>query len=1642
MRSARKLSKQQQEYFKDSKAVDDKGNLITVYHTTTNEGKQFNEFNPVGTDYYRFGDQVVNYYTDSKDMSGSYANQDYVMADTKKITSMKEVEDYIKTMNILGWGSQYNYELVEEDGKYKLVDNSKMPNSDKTRRQIYDEANEYKKSLSKKELNQFKDMFEHSSDFTSDGRFNIDSYLKSRGYEFGSEEDKIAQKYLNIDNKNAEESGIYWDVIMRNAKYHTKKTFDSKEDLFRNIKSLGSSSSKRQYEGYVNITNPYVVDAEKRNWNQVVSQSNDFIDELDERVPDDVKNNLTRLYRESENKSAEAREEFNILENTIRGMWNSAVDEDIKKVNEIVKKVGYNEIEEIINDTPMGVMNVNGWYNLADVLKEQNLIGDSTSKLIIDDFKLPDYLKDYIKENYTKEIPIHQLYTTDITKLLKQLDRNTTLKDIYNKNQQKYLEFDKYRMPNSYFLEELQKEGNNYLGNELEDMFETRAEIYSPEQVGEEIAQAASVGFSKPELIRLWGTSKTTNDVVKEVIASNKDGKTNYDGVIIKNVYDYGGKSEISKTSNDLYVTFNSNQFKAVDNTTPTTDEDIRYSKDNSTWREYLEKEFPNQGTRTNLRDINEKNKPKKVEDTTKQEKPKKEVKKSFLNSKEQQELEGLKAVEETGLGLTEKEQARMEELEQKSKGITKKYPDLKTNNKYEDIKSIYGKYKDSQISTENNKVLKDAKEFIKANNQGRRTIQEWKQIAEYIGSNAKINSSQDLQKLAMETWFESKPNNASNLNRQGKKYIPFAVQDWVNEVYKGAGVGTEVKLSLEEGTDSKGNKIDLKPTEKDTYERVNTPKTKEVMPKEDFENKTVKIGDKSVSNFYSNITEKSKFITLENREKLKNNENLKYYDAITNKETLQDAMEKLNKNPEDTIGEFLTKDKFTPEDVATGWILIKRYQDAGNFENMSKIIEKMRDQGTKAGQTVQMYGILQRLTPEGMEYYAQKQLDNAYNKFVENKSKKQIEKFANDFTLTAEEHQFIKDTMEKVQTLEDEDAKKVEVAKIIRMLSDKLPPERGQRLKAWMRISMLGNPKTQVRNVVGNAIIQPVNWVGDIFSSKIDKALAKKTGVRTKGTTDFGALTKGSIKGFKDSVRDAKLGIDTRDINLNRFEENIGAKPFYEGHKSKALNKGAKALNKVNQVLGNVMSGGDRVFYQGIYENSLKNQMKLNKVTTPTQEMIDIATQEALQRTWNDSNTYTKSVLQIRNAMNKLNFKGYGLGDVLIPFAKTPANLTKAIVDYSPLGLVRSIVQDGKNFKNSLENGQYNAQLQHKFADSLGKGFAGSLLYVAAYALAKAGMITGKSDDDKDVANFMRNTLGIQPYSVKIGNKSFTYDWAQPIAAPFAIVSDFKRLSEQENRDLASLIETATSSASNILLEQSFLSSIQDVFNSYEGPSAAIKKQIEDLPARATPTFFKQIADMVDSKSRQTYVKGDAKETVKNKVQVKLPGASTELTSQRDTLGREIEKYGGDENKLKYAFNVFLNPANTNKGEVSEAAEEIYKVYQETGDKTIMPRQVGYSESIGGQTRNLTAEERNELQRVSGELVEENVKALVDSSKYQNMSSEDKAAVINGIVNYSFNKAKSEVFDVPISNVYKTADKKQQAGYSIADYYIDRVSR
>lgn len=70
------LSRQQQNYFKDSKIRDDEGNLIVCYHGTPNPG--FDEFNPKNSKSqfgnYKFGSYNVNYFTKDKDSARSYTN--------------------------------------------------------------------------------------------------------------------------------------------------------------------------------------------------------------------------------------------------------------------------------------------------------------------------------------------------------------------------------------------------------------------------------------------------------------------------------------------------------------------------------------------------------------------------------------------------------------------------------------------------------------------------------------------------------------------------------------------------------------------------------------------------------------------------------------------------------------------------------------------------------------------------------------------------------------------------------------------------------------------------------------------------------------------------------------------------------------------------------------------------------------------------------------------------------------------------------------------------------------------------------------------------------------------------------------------------------------------------------------------------------------------------------------------------------------------------------------------------------------------------------------------------------------------------------------------------------------------------------
>lgn len=1021
-----------------------------------------------------------------------------------------------------------------------------------------------------------------------------------------------------------------------------------------------------------------------------------------------------------------------------------------------------------------------------------------------------------------------------------------------------------------------------------------------------------------------------------------------------------------------------------------------KYSQNNSLWQAHLEKNYKSNGTRTYFDDI--------------------KLKGNLIlksNTRYSENLNSNKPDDNLKVLIDSKTQKELNKLDAELTDIKKKYTKLYPNDK---------KQRDSKIKGRAMEIAAKKRNLIQGDwlipiekglttNELNNKINKLK--SNYVGKEVIVNDKKgkiigtSFGKIGVELENgTTKYYDASDI--KSVQDIDFIIKEQTkeyNQLISNTKINTKSKLNPIEISNLNENDV------------TTTPKLQE---------KTYETGD-GESHYWSNIKDKTNMLNTTQKEHILSNDEVKYYKKITNEESLNEAFEKLNKGGASETLRWAKMDSkdATATDVAEGWILLKQYSDSGDYNSMVEVAKKMRDIGTQAGQTVQAFNIMARMSPEGMVKYAQSELSDAYEKMVKGKTKEWIDKYKNDFDLKPNEVQFIMDTMQEVKDMPDGYDKKAKLAEIQKMMTDKLPPDKDGRIKSWMRISMLFNPKTQVRNVAGNAIIAPVNYIGDIFASRMDKKIAKKTGVRTTGTMNVKAILEGMKKGAYQATNDYKKGINTKDMDGNRFEIS-NRKSFSD------KNLIGKSLNRTEALLNYVMDAGDRVFSEASFENSLQNQMILNNTTEITQEMIDIAHEEALSRTWNDNNKYTKFVLSVRSGLNNIKLGGYGLGDVLIPFAKTPANLTKAIVDYSPVGLVNSLTKY-KAMNNAIETGQFTAKMQHDFVQTLGKATAGTMLYVLGMALAKAGIMSGKSDDDKDTRDFIKNTLGINSYSIKIGNKSFTYDWAQPIAAPLSIMANIETSKKNKEQALLEGVVNSLDTAGSILLEQSFLSSINDVLSDNAGVVSGIINEVLELPSRAIPTFSKQIVDLTDTTQRQTYEYDKPLQTATNKIKAKLPGLSKTLSPNVDTMGREILRYGGKNN----VFNVFLNPANVNTENISESASEIYRVYKVTGDQTIMPRVTPYYINQKGEKTILSTKERTEYAKVSGKIIEDNIKLLLKNSNYAKLEDEEKSQIIKNIVDYSYNKAREDVVGIEMSNTYNGVKTYTMAKGQISDYYL-----
>jgi DNA-binding ferritin-like protein (Dps family) len=121
----KQLSKEQQEYFKDSKMRDENGNLKVMYHGSQDAG--FHVF------YARMSDDDTSFFfVDRNDVAASYSGT----TETYEAQTIRTAEDMNKFIESIG---VEGYEVVEQDGKFTLMyEGDRVADSD-TAQGIYDE---------------------------------------------------------------------------------------------------------------------------------------------------------------------------------------------------------------------------------------------------------------------------------------------------------------------------------------------------------------------------------------------------------------------------------------------------------------------------------------------------------------------------------------------------------------------------------------------------------------------------------------------------------------------------------------------------------------------------------------------------------------------------------------------------------------------------------------------------------------------------------------------------------------------------------------------------------------------------------------------------------------------------------------------------------------------------------------------------------------------------------------------------------------------------------------------------------------------------------------------------------------------------------------------------------------------------------------------------------------------------------------------------------------------------------------------------------------------------------------------------------------------------------------------------------------
>lgn len=744
-------------------------------------------------------------------------------------------------------------------------------------------------------------------------------------------------------------------------------------------------------------------------------------------------------------------------------------------------------------------------------------------------------------------------------------------------------------------------------------------------------------------------------------------------------------------------------------------------------------------------------------------------------------------------------------------------------------------------------------------------------------------------------------------------------------------------------------------------------------------------------------------------------------YDPISNKESIAKAEGRIKESEGAARDYVLNARKPTAEHTATAIKLIETYDKAGRNYEAAEIAEHIARKLTEAGQAVQAASILGRLSPEGISIYAERLIQKINQKRAEGL----FGKWAKQVEISPETSANLREMAKNIEGLEG-DAKIEAQQELQATMQAMLPATVGRKVATVQTIHQLLNPKTIIRNLFGNELFYRIERLNKYVATPIDIARSKLTG----GDRTVTFRTAGQGKYWQNFLTGAKAGwkgvspdgIDTQfDLRGQAFSGKWNPYTYLE------------------KMLGATLKGFDFAAYKRAVGNTLGEMAELSAINkglkgparkahidqylkNVPKNVLDIADQYGKYVTFQDSNVLSDGLTKVKKG---LNFdKDFGLGDIVLKYPKTPANLIMRGLDYSPAGFLKSAYLLAKPYLSGRGGDPREVTLALSRAIVGTAGFTGM-----GYFLADQGIITGRASKDKDV-NALQKQTGDGSYRVNLtglrrwvfsgfnkdaakpqeGDYFASYDWAQPIAMSISLGANANQaVKKMENLDPFRAATASIGDSIQTVADQPVLKGLTDfVGGGYTGITGSLARAATGTPASFTPTLSNQIRQITDTKQREAYT-GSALQQAISQVVNKIPGLSQNLAPKVDTLGKALPSNQGK--GAERVFNVFLNPSISQRYQLTPAAKLVVDLYDKTGQTTQVPRMAAKTVTVDGKSKKLTATEYSTLQQFIGSRTNDSFERLNKSAEFNALSDNDKILVMSRVMTLIGQDARTKMF-------------------------------